>query len=591
MRLFLAGFLTLIAAGMAQATRSDILNLWGQDFGFTQSELGNIAGMGLMGFGLSIIFFSFFADLFGYGALMVFAFLLHFAAMVTTLAAPFAFKSDAGKEGAYWCLYVGQFLFSLANGTCEAVINPLTATLFPRNKTHWLNILHAGWPGGLVLGAILGLIFNLFPAVGWPVRWAIVLAPIVLYGLLMVGRRFPRSETRTHGVGARQMMGQLGMLGAFVAVLLLGLFFSKDLLPGMGLPGWPGWLIALGLWLAFGWITNFSLGHWMLAFLFVMHALIGWVELGTDSWIVNIGKIVLNPNLSLLAFIWTNLLMFGLRFFAGPIVHKISPIGLLFGSAVIGTAGLLLLGLPAVDTALLWFAAVTVYGIGKTFYWPTMLGVISERFPRGGAIALGFSGGVGMLSAGILGGPLIGYQQDFSAVRALKALPSGKETYERYRAPEPTSPLPLLPDVAGLDNAKIKVLQDYMAIQEKVRQAVQDKKTVEAIQMPVPLEQDVALLEFQNRPVPSELAKRLKWWQSEGRPHADQDFPRIKEVQLIGGKTALTWTAAIPAAMALGFLLLIVYFRAVGGYKAEVLIGHKAVDEEFTGGTEGPGEG
>ena len=58
----------------------------------------------------------------------------------------------SGKDGAYWCLYIGMFLFALGNGTCEAVINPLTATLFPKEKTHWLNILHAGWPGGLVLG-------------------------------------------------------------------------------------------------------------------------------------------------------------------------------------------------------------------------------------------------------------------------------------------------------------------------------------------------------------------------------------------------------------------------------------------------------
>src|SRR5207253_2947530 len=113
----------------------------------------------------------------------------------------------------------------------------------------------------------------------------------------------------------------------------------------------------------------------------------------TDNWIVDVGKVVVaNKNIALIAFVWTNILMFTLRFFAGPIVHKISPVGLLFVSAVIGTAGLLLLGMPAVNTAWLWLAAASVYGIGKTFYWPTMLGVISERFPRGGALALGFSG-------------------------------------------------------------------------------------------------------------------------------------------------------------------------------------------------------
>src|SRR5437773_2371042 len=94
-----------------------------------------------------------------------------------------------------------------------------------------------------------------------------------------------------------------------------------------------------------------------------------------------------------MAFIWTNVLMFTLRFFAGPIVHKISPVGLLFCSAVVGTLGLWMLGQPFTNSTWAWMVAVTVYGLGKTFYWPTMLGVISERFPRGGALALGFSGG------------------------------------------------------------------------------------------------------------------------------------------------------------------------------------------------------
>src|SRR5262249_37732711 len=122
--------------------------------------------------------------------------------------------------------------------------------------------------------------------------------------------------------------------------------------------------------------------------------------------------------------------MTALRFFAGPIVHKISPVGLLFVSAVLGTAGLLLLGMPATDTTWLWLGAVTVYGLGKTFYWPTMLGVISERFPRGGALALGLSGGIGMISAGVLGGPGIGYFQDYAAVQKIGDDPA----YPRYKS-------------------------------------------------------------------------------------------------------------------------------------------------------------
>src|SRR6516165_9208089 len=235
--LFWASFLTLIAAGMGFSIRSDIIADWGHQFGFTQTELGEITGMGLFGFGLTIIFFSFFADAVGYGKLMIIAFLLHAAAVLTTLAAPYAFQTAMGKNGAYWCLYIGQLCFSLGNGTCEAVINPLTASLYPKNKTHWLNILHAGWPGGLILGGLLGLLFTQL-GVNWKWQMATFLVPTALYGLMMVGRRFPQSEAKASGVTLGQMMKELGLLGAAVVVLLLGLWFT-DLLTSLDKPWAP----------------------------------------------------------------------------------------------------------------------------------------------------------------------------------------------------------------------------------------------------------------------------------------------------------------------------------------------------------------
>src|SRR6266849_688671 len=298
--LFWASFLTLIAAGMGFSIRGDILNEWGRQFGFTQTDLGIITGQGLAGFGIAIIFFSFFADLVGYGKLMVVAFLLHVLSVALTLGAPFAFQ-QYGKDGAFYCLYLGAWSFSLANGTCEAVINPLTASLFPLNKTHWLNILHAGWPGGLVLGAVVSLMLNqVSGGVSWQIRWSLVLAPMVLYGLLMLGRPFPASEAKESGISAKAMMGEVGLLGSAVVVVLLGLWLSRDIVPSLlkvvNLPeslSWLGWALAALLWIGFGSLSQFRLGHWMLAFLYILHALVGYVELGTDSWITDITKTVL----------------------------------------------------------------------------------------------------------------------------------------------------------------------------------------------------------------------------------------------------------------------------------------------------------
>jgi MFS family permease len=603
--LFWASFLTLIAAGMGFTVRGDILGAWGAQFGFTQFDLGEITGMGLVGFGATILFFSFFADIVGYGTLMVIAFLLHVTAVVLTFLAPFAFEQWGwGKEGAYWLLYLGQLSFSLANGTCEAVINPLTASLFPRNKTHWLNILHAGWPAGLVLGALVGLAINQIPVVKdyWQVKWAIVLLPMLMYGGMMFGRKFPHSEAKASGVTMSQMLKEVGLLGASVVVVLLGLWMTSVLadLNKPYLPSWIGWIAAAGLLVAFGFASEFKIGPWMLAFLLIIHGMIGYVELGTDSWIIDITKTVLNnSDMALYAFVWTNLLMTALRFFAGPIVHKISPVGLLFVSAVLGTTGLYLLGLPATKTAWLWLGAVTVYGVGKTFYWPTMLGVISERFPRGGALALGMSGGVGMLSAGLLGGPGIGYFQDYAAVKQIKDTP----TYPRYESykvqkqptikdyyvlddlgskePEQKAFLAftgLFPRVAGLDNTKVGVLLgdpgENNGMGKKLEVDIKNYTKGGA-----KLEDNPTLYHLE------------QWWEKEGKPNSATDEPVVKSARVDGGKQALTWTAYVPATMACCYLLLVLYFLAIGGYKAAVLIGHKADDEKFTGGTEGPGEG
>lgn len=520
--LFWASFFTLIAAGMGFSIRGEILGEWGNQFGFTQTELGEILGMGLFGFGITIIAFSFLVDLIGYGRVMAIAFLLHTGAVVATVAAPYLYQSH-GKAGAYWALFIGQLCFSLANGTCEAVINPLTASLFRHNKTHWLNILHAGWPGGLVLGALVALALNQVGGIGWQVKWGIIFAPTLLYGFMMLGRKFPKSEARESGVP----------FGTMVLTLLSP----------------------------------------VLLFLFLIHMMIGYVELGTDGWIVNITNTVLaNQNMALIAFIWTNVLMFTLRFFAGPIVERISPVGLLFASAVIGTLGLYLLGQPFSNSTWPWLVAVTVYGIGKTFYWPTMLGVISERFPKGGALALGISGGLGMIAAGLLGGPGIGYKQDYFAVEKAKEL--SVPTYERYMArddkgqpdekgyPFLTSIMPdKVPAVAGLDNSKIAIMEDHGAVSSGKKAKLTLDSDLEAI----------AKTKASGGTVEPKLESSLgglkQWWEQQGKPNYEADKPKIEESRLFGGKQALLYTAAIPAAMAVCYLLLILIFKMGGGYK------------------------
>jgi len=497
--IFIASFMTLISAGIGFAVRGGILADWGAQFGFTQTELGELFGAGLAGFGVTIIFFSFFADTFGYRALLIGAFVLLVLSAIVTVCATPIYSANHSKTAVYWTLYVGTFMFSLAQGLCEASINPLTATLYPKQKTHYLNILHAGWPGGLVIGSVVAYLFaTKNAATKIPVRWEVLatlyLIPTLYFGIIVLKNRFPISEAKAAGISVPQMIATL------VAPMLL--------------------------------------------FLFLIHAMIGYVELGTDGWIQNIMKNTIGNKASLLL-AYTSILMFILRFFAGPIVHKINPLGLLCIAACCGAIGLYLLG--TVNTGILIVVAGTIFALGKTFYWPTMLGVIGERFPRGGAVAMGISGGIGMLSAGFLGGPGIGYTQDRHASTELQQVAPG--AFDRVKAtivvdgqvkPKENSFLFFSP-IQGLDGQKVAVIADDA---KQLKEDLSKKPT------------DEGLLALNN------------WYTTIELPHVTEDQKPVNDAVIFGGRRALQVTAGLPVTMACCFLLLVLYFIARGGYKA-----------------------
>lgn len=496
-RLLWAGFMAILAAGVGFSVRGGILGQWANQFGFSMTELGQITGGGLTGFGIVIILSSLIADKVGYGKLMLGAFLCHVASAVLTYSAPAAFLSG-GKSAAFSCLSWGMFLFAVGNGLCEAVVNPLTATLFPKNKTHYLNILHAGWPAGLVLGGLASFFMSevkdggaiVRAAVDWKIQMSLFLVPVVLYGIMLMGQKFPQSEAASAGVSVGEMLGTL-----FAPLML---------------------------------------------FLLLIHAMVGYVELGTDSWISKItGSIMDNAGYGLALFVYTSMLMFALRFVAGPIVHKISPLGLLMVSGVLGFTGLTLLS--KADSIQTCIIAATVYALGKTFLWPTMLGVVSEQFPKGGAIAIGMLGGAGMLSAGLLGGPAIGFKQDYHASAKLAET---KETFDRYKAASPSHFLGF--EAQGLDGAKVGVLEN------NGEELARDMKLVE----------DGKLADEKG------IVKGLNDWWSTAKSTAETDKKPVAEAGVYGGKKALELTAYVPATMAVCYLLLILFFKSKGGYKA-----------------------
>ncbi len=542
-RLLWAGFMAIAAAGVGFSIRAGILNQWAEQYGFTQTELGAITGGGLTGFGIIILLSSLIADRIGFGPLMFGAFATHLVSAVLTLATGAAYAAG-GKDLAFQCLFWGMFLFAIGNGIAEAVVNPLVATLFPKDKTHYLNILHAGWPAGLIAGGLASYFMTGGEgekSVAWQTQISLFLVPVAIYGLMLLGQRFPRSEASTSGVSYRDMLGELGLLGAAVICALLALFFKNDL----QLPLWMAVAAGAALLVGFGAATGFRIGYPMLAFLLVIHALVGYVELGTDSWIGKItGNIMASKANGLLLFVYTSALMFVLRFFAGPIVERISPLGLLAVSALLGAIGLTLLG--SAQGAVMCIVAATVYGIGKTFLWPTMLAVVSEQFPKGGAITIGATGAAGMLSAGLLGGPGIGFFQDQAASRNLNE--ADKAVYERYKADKEGQFLWLRS--TGLDGQKVGVLEDG------------GKEATRALE----------ILSKDDGTKPKQLADQkalVEWWNTSAAPTAAADKKLVEAAGLFGGREALKLTALVPATMFLCYLALVGWFKSRGGYQAK----------------------
>jgi hypothetical protein len=262
--------------------------------------------------------------------------------------------------------------------------------------------------------------------------------------------------------------------------------------------------------------------------LFIAHALVGAVELGTDTWAQNITGNILTPTEGKILFVFTSAIMFALRF-CGDFIERrlgLSPVGILLTCAILAAVGLNLVS--TVDTFLGAMLALAVYAVGKTFFWPTMLAVASDRFPRTGAVAISIMGGIGMLSGGLIGSDGLGYAKDRFASAALQA--SSPATYEAYKA-DTTSQFLVFQEVTPIDGAKLG------AVHKKLNDAR-------------------AQLAAEGVTDPGAALQRLS-----------QGERAVHEASIEGDRKTLVADSAIPAAMALIYLLLLLYFKAIGGYK------------------------
>lgn len=306
-RLFTGCVVSLVATAFGFAVRAAILGDWRVEFNLSQEQIGYILGAGLFPFAISIILFSLIQDRIGNGISMAIAFGLHVISAVLTVAAPFALAPPgagpeavaAGQATGFMLLYVGTFLFALGNGTVEAVVNPVTATLYNRQKTRYLSMLHAGWPGGLVLGGLMAIAVSFMdpaavPGRLWQWQLGLVLLPTFAYGLLLLGQRFPVQERVAARVPYVDMLREFGAGSCYVVsfFIIAGLNQIAVILgaPTLGLGTQLGLaLVPTGL---FAYYVG-TFGRPMFVLLLLVMLLLATTELGTDSWLPAIMQTVL----------------------------------------------------------------------------------------------------------------------------------------------------------------------------------------------------------------------------------------------------------------------------------------------------------
>lgn len=492
--LFIASCVALVTSAFTFVIRGDILPDLKRVFTLTEQDLGWIAGGAFWGMAIAMLVGAPICDYLGAKLVLLCAFVFHMIGVAGVIWAPV-------NDWAFYTLLGATFAAGCGNGLVEIAINPLAATLYPKEKTHYLNILHAWWPGGLIIGGLLAsymgekLNFGYFEVKGlgmnYKARMALIFVPGIIYMLMCLPQRFPATERVASGVSSgamfREVFRPLFLLWAFCMVL-----------------------------------TAAS-------------------ELGPQQWQNSVMMATTDGKVSgTLILVYTSAMMFVLRHFAGPIAHRLSPTGMLTGSAVLAGIGLYLLSFA--NNGATAFGYATIYGLGIAYFWPTMLGVTAERFPKGGAFLLGLMGCVGNVAIAVVL-PVMGYLYDTNTV---KHVPS------EYVKTVPASwPLRIVGiretqviDTAITDAtpAEKSAIDAGGSAKEEAEKAIADRKTI------------------------------------------------VLQAQGKGAAIPFRRVAILPAILVLIFGAITIYDWMRGGYKPEILISREEENELMSGGAQGPVE-
>lgn len=333
-------------------------------------------GNSFLGFAISLIVISPLLDKIGAKRVILFASACFVAGPILILLSP----TRSGIAEVYGLLTVGMIVSGLGWGATEASINPVTTALYPDDKTGRLNILHAWWPFGIVVGGLLSLVFFNSLDLDWRFLIALIPIPGAIFGIWALGHEFPKTESTALGVPFSEMIAEPFKRPTFwIFFAIMFLTASSELAPG------------------------------------------SWVDVALTQTVGMPGILVL---------VYVSAIMFVMRHFAGALAHRLSDMGLLCLCCLPAALGLYLLSVA--NSPLTALVAATLWAVGVCFMWPTMLAAVARRYPRGGPWAIGLVGFAGAMAIYALL-PEIGKIYDHAKIakaggaEAFAALPPGPE--------------------------------------------------------------------------------------------------------------------------------------------------------------------
>lgn len=502
-RLFVGACIALFPTAFSFALLGGILGQLKTEFILTNASIGMIGGAVLWGMALSLIFVAPFLEKIGLRAAATGAFFSHLVGVSLVLSAYLV----AGSPSGYWVLFLGAIIMGVGNGLIEAAGNPMTAALYPERKTVKLNHFHAFFPGGMVVGALLGFAMSQIGDIGfinlghWTVHIAVMYIPIIIYGAMLLPMKFPKTETAEAGVPVKE-------------VLL------------------------------------YTLTHPIVLLLIVIKMITLSLELGPMRWIPDVLE---NAGMhGMLVFAWLTGLMAVLRLFAGPVVERLAPTGMLFCAALLTGAGLILFSVFESGMIKLLFAA-TVFAFGVAFFFPTMVGLMSERFPKAGSVGIVLMIGAGMGVSGTLQGQMGAvadrYMPDaLDEQRTVAVLEQVDERFPEYlaEAEQASGDLDALADLGYLP-------ADVETVIERNNIALEHYREEGRLDGPLTGNALRALLDS-NIPEAAEL-----------REDAGEV---LRPADNYGGRMAFRWVAPIALIVAAFFAGMFIYDRKRGGYRA-----------------------